>query len=92
MATKTEIIAGKPYNWVSLNYGTVAVHVESIYNDIATVTIDGGEAATPAQRFPELSDGRYHVVISSGKLHKRPARRKAMAAAQVAAESGEVTF
>jgi hypothetical protein len=80
----TEIKAGSPYNWISLNYGTIAVHVDSIYNGIATITIDGGEAATPAQRFPELSDGRFHVVIASGKLHKRPARRAPKKAVTVA--------
>ena len=70
---------GKPYLWKSLSYGNVAVHFTgfSPNGDVANFTIDGGEASTPAQRFPELSDGVYFAPI--GNLSKRPARRKAAA-------------
>lgn len=70
-----EILKGKPYLWKSDVYGNIAVHVETFSPNgkVAVITIDGGEAATPAQRFPELSDGRYFTVLSD--LHKRPSTR-----------------
>ena len=66
---------GAPMMWHSLNYGTVAVHVVGISPNggVAQLSIDGGEAATPAQRFPELADGIGFAIL--GDLRKRPATR-----------------
>ena len=63
---------GAPMMWHSLNYGTVAVHVVGISPNgaVAQLSIDGGEAATPAQRFPELADGIGFAIL--GDLRKRP--------------------
>lgn len=68
-------LIGKPMLWKTLNYGTVAVHVKRISpgGNVAVLTIDGGEASTPAQRFPELSDGIGFGII--GQLSKRPSTR-----------------
>lgn len=56
---------GKPYNWNSLAYGTVAVHVMGFSPNgaVALLAIDGGEDSTPAQTFPELSDGTGFAVL-----------------------------
>jgi len=66
---------GKPYLWKSLSYGNVAVHFTGLSPNgkVANFTIDGGEASTPAQRFPELSDGIYFAT--AGQLVRRPSRR-----------------
>lgn len=64
-------LIGKPMLWKTLNYGTVAVHIVGISPNgrVAQLSIDGGEAATPAQRFPELSDGIGFAIL--GDLSKR---------------------
>lgn len=70
-------LIGKPMLWNTNVYGTVAVHIKSISPNgrVAVLTIDGGEASTPAQRFPELSDGIGFAIL--GDLSKRaPAVRK----------------
>lgn len=69
-------LIGKPMLWNTPVYGTVAVHIKGISPNgrVAVLTIDGGEAATPAQRFPELSDGIGFAIL--GDLSKRPATRK----------------
>lgn len=77
MLTFTEAMIGKPFTWRTPLYGDIAVHVKGISPNgaVAVLTIDGGEDATPAHRFPELSDGIGYAVIASGDLHKRPASR-----------------
>lgn len=80
-------LIGKPMLWKTENYGSVAVHIAGISPNgmVATVTIVGGEASTPAQRFPELSDGIGFATF--GQLSKRPGtRKKAVNAAMEAAE------
>jgi hypothetical protein len=68
-------LVGKPFTWRTQAYGDVAVHVKlfSPNGGVALVSIDGGEAATPCQRFPELSDGTGFAV--EGQLFKRVSRR-----------------
>lgn len=68
-------LIGKPMIWQTEVYGTVAVHIKGISPNgrVATLTIDGGEAATPAQNFPELADGIAFAIL--GDLSKRPATR-----------------
>jgi hypothetical protein len=82
---------GKPYLWKSLAYGNVAVHLTGCSPNgvVANFTIDGGEASTPAQRFPELSDGTYFAL--TGALNKRPARKPRSGRAP-ATPLQEVTF
>lgn len=74
-----ESMLDRPFTWRTLAYGDIAVHVTGIStNDaVAVITIDGGEASTPAQRFPELSDGVYFALPS--QLHKRTRPAKAAA-------------
>jgi hypothetical protein len=75
-------LIGKPMIWRTTVYGEVAVHVQKISPNgrVAVLTIDGGEASTPAQRFPELSDGIGFAIL--GDLSKRPARRPLKRAGQ----------
>lgn len=65
-------LIGKPMLWKTQNYGTVAVHIAGINPNgrVAQLTIDGGEASTPAQRYPELADGIGYSIL--GNLSKRP--------------------
>lgn len=78
MRNGTLAVVGKPYLWKSNVYGDVAVHITgfSPNENIALISIDGGEASTQAQRFPELSDGKYFVVLNSNRLVKRPTRSR----------------
>lgn len=71
-ATSVEI--GKPYIWRTLNYGDVAVHVAKFSPNgaVAVLSIDGGSDSTPANTFPELSDGIGYACLSA--LVKRPRR------------------
>lgn len=73
-------LVGKPMLWKTQNYGTIAVHVTGLSpnGQVLNLTIDGGEASTPAQRFPELSDGIAFATV--GQLSKRPATRTKKAA------------
>jgi hypothetical protein len=89
--TAIKLETGKPYMWKSEVYGTVAVHFTGYSPNgwIANFTIDGGEASTPAQRFPELSDGTYFAL--TGALSKRPARKPRSGRAP-ATPPQEVTF
>lgn len=72
-----EILAGKPYVWKSTVYGDIAVHVTGFSPNgaVAILSIDGGEASTPAQRFPEWADGIAYASLHYNELHKRPATR-----------------
>jgi hypothetical protein len=87
-------LIGKPMLWKTVNYGTVAVHIVSIAPStgrVAVVSIDGGEAATPAQHFPELADGIGFAIL--GQLSKRPATvRKSRTRKPLATSTNEVTF
>jgi hypothetical protein len=89
-------MAGKPFIWRTALYGDVAVHVSKFSPNgaVANLTIDGGEASTPAQRFPVLSDGIGFAV--QGQLFKRPATRARKAqpvkALVEAAGNEEITF
>lgn len=64
-------LVGRPFIWRTANYGDIAVHVEKFnWNGaVAVVRIVGGEDSTPAQRYPELSDGWGFAV--AGQLFKR---------------------
>lgn len=88
-----EILAGKPYLWKSAVYGEIAVHVKGFSPNgaVAILTIDGGEASTPAQRFPEWSDGIAYAALEHGELVKRPSRRTPKKTAQKT-NNGEVQF
>lgn len=83
-------LIGKPMQWNSEVYGTIAVHILGISPNgrVAKVSIDGGEASTPAQRFRELSDGEGFAIL--GELAKRPARvrssRKKLISSETMAE------
>lgn len=68
-----DIKVGSPYLWKSGIYGDVAVHVESIYNGLPKVTVDGGEASRQVREHPELADGWF--VIAS-RLVKRPSKAR----------------
>lgn len=50
---------GSPVTWRTTVYGDVAVHIDgfSPNGQVAILRIVGGEDSTPANRFPELSDG-----------------------------------
>lgn len=101
-----EIKEGKPYLWRTLNYGDVAVHLVSVNdsNGVLKISIDGGEASTPAQRYPELADGEAFTLAN--KLFRRPTRTtkprlptakqvrnvSAKEAASMVVPAGEVTF
>jgi len=78
----TSAMLGKPFMWQTVNYDTVAVHVVGISPNglVASLTIDGGEDATPSQRHAELSDGTGFAVI--GQLVKRPSTRPLTAHAE----------
>jgi hypothetical protein len=71
---------GRPFNWTTEAYGTIAVHVvgQSPNGAVALVTLDGGADSTPANRFPEMADGEYFAMPSA--LHKRPPTRTAKVA------------
>ena len=73
----TTTLIGKPMMWTTTVYGKIAVHVTGISPNgrVAILTIDGGEASTPAQRFPELSDGIGFAIL--GDLTRRTRTLKA---------------
>lgn len=76
MANTYATMIGKPFLWTTNAYGTIAVHVTGFSPNgaVALFTIDGGEAATPAQRYAEMADGSYFGMPAD--LHKRPSTRK----------------
>lgn len=71
------LTVGKPYLWKSEVYGDTAVHITgfSPNEQVAIISIDGGEASKQAQHHAELSDGIYFVSIESGRLGKRAGTR-----------------
>jgi hypothetical protein len=75
-----EIKVGAPYLWQSSIYGAVAVHVASLHNGVAMVTVDGGEAAKQVIAHPELIDG---WPVLADRLHKRPAKARKAAPGKV---------
>lgn len=84
-------IKGRPFTWRTAVYGDIAVHVDKFSPNgaVAVVTIDGGEDSTPANRFPELSDGIGFAVEDT--LFKRPTRaRKATPVRDLAEKAGVV--
>lgn len=64
-------LVGRPFIWRTVNYGDIAVHVEKFSPNgaVAVLRIVGGEDSTPAQRYPELSDGWGFAV--DGQLFRR---------------------
>lgn len=72
MITLSKTIIGKPFMWETAVYGRIAVHIDGLSPNgrVARVTIDGGADSTPANRFPELSDGIGHATESQLKLRK----------------------
>jgi hypothetical protein len=72
MSNGTMAIVGKPYLWKSTIYGDTAVHIMGFnpHENVAIISIDGGEASKQAQRFPALADGKYFVALNSGRLVK----------------------
>ncbi len=65
------IKVGSPYLWKSDIYGDTAVHVESVYNGVAMVTVDGGPSARQVREHPELID-TWPVITE--RLVKRPSK------------------
>lgn len=91
----TPEMVGRPFTWRTAVYGDIAVHVEKFSPNgaVANLTIDGGEAATPAQRFPELADGIGFAV--QGQLIRRvrtSIKRNRGKAAAAAPNNNEVNF
>lgn len=70
-------LIGRPMLWRTLNYGDIAVHITGISPNgrTAIVSIDGGEASTPAQHFAELSDGVGYAMLGQ-LIQKVRASRK----------------
>jgi hypothetical protein len=66
-----DIKVGSPYLWKSDIYGDTAVHVESVYNGVAMVTVDGGAASRQVREHPELAEA-WPVITE--RLHKRPSK------------------
>jgi hypothetical protein len=66
---------GKPFLWITDTYGKIAVHVTgfSPNRQVALISIDGGEDATPCRTYREMADGAFFAM--PGDLSKRPATR-----------------
>ncbi len=67
------IKVGSPYLWKSGIYGDTAVHVESVYNGVAMVTVDGGAASRQVREHPELAEA-WPVITE--RLVKRPSKAR----------------